>query len=153
MPSFVMATLESTLLTPDRRETLVADCVRLVESQVASRGPIRRIALGAGLAVLEAIKPRALHRAVSGLLPEFAAALDPLYQRFLAGKRADFSQFLDAHRDEAVDALIRVTDRRAGASPHAAVRTAYGRLRDMAETEVAHALPALGRLLSAHLRG
>ena len=148
-----MATLESTLLTPDRRDTLVGDCVRLIESQVASRGPIRRIALGAGLAVLEAIKPRALHRAVSGLLPEFAAALDPLYQRFLAGKHADFSQFLDANRAEAVDALIGVTDRRAGASPNAAVRSAYARLRGMAEAEVDHALPALGRVLSAHLPG
>lgn len=151
MPSFVMATLESTLLTQDRREKLVADCVRLVESQVAGRGPIRRIALGAGMAVLEAIRPHALHRAVSGLLPEFAAALDPLYRRFLASKRADFSEFLDEHRAEAVEALIRVTDRRVAANPNAAIRSAYGRLRNMAEAEVSQALPALGRVLSAHL--
>lgn len=148
-----MATLESTLLTSDRREKLVADCVRLIQAQVASRGPIRRIALGAGLAVLEAIKPRALQRAVAGLLPEFAAALDPLYQRFLAEKHADFSGFLDTHSSEAVDALIAVTDRRARASANAAVRSAYGRLRGSAEAEVRSALPALGRVLSAHLPG
>ena len=146
-----MTPLESTLLTSDRREKLVADCVRLIETQVASRGPIRRIALGAGLAVLEAIKPRALQRAVGALLPEFAAALDPLYQRFLASKRADFSQFLDEHPAEAVDALIGVTDRRARASANAAIRSAYGRLRGSAETEVRSALPALGRVLSMHL--
>lgn len=146
-----MATLESTLLSPDRRETRVADCVRLIESQIASRGPIRRIALGAGLAAVEAIKLRALHRAVSGLLPEFAAALDPSYQRFVADKRTDFSQFLNEHRAEAVDALIGVTDRRVGAGANAAIRCVYGRLRNMAETEVGHAMPALGRVLSAHL--
>ena len=146
-----MATLESTLLTPDRREKLVADCVRVIEAQIASRGPIRRLALGAGLAVLDAIKPRALPRAVGALLPEFAAALDPLYQRFLADKRAEFSQFLDAHPDEAVHALIAVTDRRVRASAHAAVRSAYARLRPRAESEVRDALPVLGRLLSAHL--
>jgi hypothetical protein len=148
-----MATLESTLLAQDRREKLVADCVRVIETQVASRGPIRRIALGAGLAVLEAIKPRALQRAVGTLLPEFAAALDPLYQRFLAGKCGDFSEFLDRHPAEAVAALIAVTDRRAGASANAAVRSAYGRLRGSAETEVRGALPALGRVLSLHLSG
>jgi hypothetical protein len=146
-----MTPLESTLLTSDRREKLIADCVRLIEGQIASRSPIRRIALGAGLAVLEAIKPRALHRAVGNLLPDFAAALDPLYQRFLADKRADFSQFLDEHPREAVDALIAVTDRRARASANAAVRTTYARLRGSAETEVRSALPALGRVLSAHL--
>lgn len=146
-----MATLESTLLAPDRREKLVADCVRLIEAQVASRGPIRRIALGASLAVLDTIKPHALQRAVRGLLPEFAAALDPLYQRFLADKRVDFSQFLDQHPAEAVDALIAVTDRRARASANSAVRSAYRRLRGSAEAEVRGALPALGRVLSDHL--
>jgi hypothetical protein len=146
-----MATLESTLLSPDRRENLIADCVRLIETQVASRGPLRRIALGAGLAVLEAVKPHALHRIVAGLLPEFAAALDPLYQRFLAGKHGDFSRFLEQHPAEAVDALIGVTDRRARASVHAAVRSVYDRLRGSAEHEVRSALPGLGRVLRAHL--
>jgi hypothetical protein len=146
-----MATLESTLLSPNRREKLVADCVRLIEAQIASRGPIRRIALGAGLAVLDAIKPHALQRAVGGLLPDFAAALDPLYQRFLTSKRVDFSEFLDAHPTEAVEALIAVTDRRARNSANAAVRATYERLRGSAETEVRSALPALGRVLSSHL--
>lgn len=148
-----MNPLESTLPTSDRREQLIADCVRLIESQVASRGPIRRIALGAGLAVLEAIKPRALHRAVANLLPDFATALDPLYQRFLASKRVDFSQFLAEHPAEAVAALIAVTDQRARASANAVIRATYERLRGGAETEVRNALPALGRMLSAHLAG
>lgn len=146
-----MATLESTLLTPDRREKLVADCVRLIQAQIASRGPIRRIALATGLAVLDAVKPHALPRAVGNLLPDFAAALDPLYQRFRASKRVDFSQFLDDHPAEAVDALIAVTDRRARASANATLRVTYERLRRSAETEVRSALPALGRVLSAHL--
>nr|WP_293244290.1 hypothetical protein [Panacagrimonas sp.] len=146
-----MTPLESTLLAPDRREKLVADCVRLIEAQVASRGPIRRIALGAGLAMLEALKPRALERAVGALLPEFAAALGPLYQRFLDSKRMDFSQFLDEHPVEAVDALIGVTDRHARASANAALRSAYRRLRGSAEDEVRSALPGLGRVLSMHM--
>lgn len=119
-----MNPLESTLPTSDRLEQLIADCVRLIESQVARRGPMRRIAPGAALAVLEVIEPGALHRAVAHRLPDFAAALDRLNQQFLASKRPDFSQFLDRHPAEAVAAPIAVTDRR-----------------------------ALGHVLSAHLAG
>lgn len=147
-----MSTLWQTLLADDdRRETLVADCVKLIEQRVASRGPIRRIALSAGLSLLNAIKPNALPRAVGNLLPDFAGALDPLYQRFRLSTGDDFSPFLARHSDEAARALLGVTDRRAESSDNARVRALYARLRGTAEDEVRAALPGLASILSGHL--
>jgi hypothetical protein len=147
-----MNPLSQTLLADDdRREKLIGDCVRLVEERVASRGPIRRIALSAGIGLLNAIKPNALHRAVGKLLPDFADALEPLYGRFGRSDHADFSPFLRAHSEEATAALLAVTDRRVGASANAGLRSMYARLRGTAEGEVRDALPGLATILSDHL--
>jgi len=141
-------TLAQTLLTEDdRREALIAHCVELIERQVANRGPIRRLALSAGIGVLNAVKPNALHRVVSALLPDFADALDPLYQQFMQSQREDFSRFVDENSATATRALIGVTDRRMQASRNAGVRAAYARLRGAAEDEVRSALPGLAQLL------
>ena len=148
-----MKTLAQTLLADDdRRNALIASCVALIEQQVATRGPIRRLALSAGIRLLNAVKPNALQRAVSALLPDFADALDPLYRQFQQSQAADFSRFIDQHSAAATSALIGVTDRRMQASGNAGVRTAYTRLRATAEDEVRAALPALARILEQRLK-
>lgn len=146
-----MPTLAERLLVEDRRETLIARCVALVEHQVDSQGTVRRLALKAGIAVLNAVKPNALHLVVSDLLHEFTHALDPLYQQFHLSSGRDFSHFLQHHPDEAVSALIAVTDQRAEKLGSAAVRKVYGKLRPTAETEVRSALPGLSQIISEHL--
>lgn len=146
-----MPTLAERLLVDDRRDSLIAHCVALVQTQVDAQGTVRRLALKAGIAVLNAIRPDALTHVVSDLLQQFTHALDPLYQRFHATSGHDFSQFLQAHPDEAVVALITVTDARAELLGSVAVRKAYGRLRPGAEHEVRAALPGLSRILAAHL--
>jgi len=148
-----MKTLAQTLLADDdRREALIANCVELIEQQVAARGPIRRLALSAGIGLLNAIKPHALQRAVSALLPDFADALDPLYRQFQQSQSADFSRFMAEHSAAATSALIGVTDRRMQASQNAGVRAAYARLRGTAESEVSAALPGLARILDRRLK-
>lgn len=146
-----MPTLAERLLLEHRRAILVERCVELVERQVDSQATVRRLALKAGVAVLNAVKPNALYLVVSDLLHEFTHALDPLYQQFHDAGGDDFSEFLQRHPDQAVHALITVTDQRAMAMGNAAVRRAYGRLRASAETEVRSALPGLSQILSDHL--
>ena len=147
-----MTTLYQALLSdPERGERLAAQCLLLIETQVASRPRVRRIALRAGMAVLNAIQPDAVIDAVRRLLPDFTTALDPLYQQFRQSEHQDFSPFLEAHPDEAVQALLVVTDRHVRDGDSGAVRAAYGRLRGIAETEVHAALPGLARVLSDHL--
>lgn len=146
-----MSTLAELLLVEHQRDALIRDCVALIEKQIDSRGPIRRLALKAGLGVLNSIRPNALHRAVARLLPDFAIALEPLYQRFRLSSDRDFSLFLQKNPDEAVTALIGVTDQRAGQHSNGSVRALYEKLRATAESEVRSALPGLSRIISAYM--
>lgn len=148
-----MPTLADRLLVTERRQTLIERCVALVEHQVDAQSTMRRLGLKAGIAVLNAIKPNALHLVVNDLLREFTNALDPLYQQFNQASGRDFSEFLQHHPDEAVSALIAVTDRRAARLGNATVRKVYSRLRPTAEHEVRSALPGLSQILAAHLAG
>lgn len=147
-----MPTLAERLLVEDRRQTLVSRCVCLVEQQVESQIVVRRLALKAGLAVLHAVQPNALHVVVDDLLSPFAQALDPLYQRFHDACGADFSQFLQQHPDAAAEALLLAADLRAQQRGNAAVRAAYARLRPAAHGQVRAAVPALARIVAEHLQ-
>ncbi|MGQ0621760.1 MAG: DUF6918 family protein [Panacagrimonas sp.] len=146
-----MSTLAELLLVEHQRDALIRDCVALVEKQIDSRGTLRRLTLKAGLSMLNSIRPNALHRATARLLPDFAVALEPLFQRFRLSSDRDFSLFLQKHPDDAVVALIGVTDQRAGQHPNGSVRTVYERFRPTAESEVRSALPGLSKIISAYI--
>jgi hypothetical protein len=147
-----MPTLVEILLADERREQVVRDCVTLIEQHIASRGLLRRTALRAGVAVLDAIRPNALDRVVRRLLPDSIAALEPLHREF-AGQSAqrEFSRFLLQHSDRVVPSLMALADQRAADSPHAAVKSTYARLRATAQDEVREALPALARLIAPYV--
>jgi hypothetical protein len=148
--------LADIVLTAANKDALVADCVKLTESRIASRGGLRGAAVKTGIAVLKKARPDILQRAVQALLPEFVTALDPLYQDFAAaparGRRSDFSQFLQQHSDGAVEALLGVTDARVERVHNSAVKSVYARLRGGAEHEVGAALPEFGTLLTNYLQ-
>ncbi len=147
-----MPALAAIVLTAQNKDPLVADCVQLVEGRVAARGGLRGIALKTGLSVLKGARPDILPRAMQALLPDFVAALDPLYQDYAAaGARRDFASFLQQHRDRTVAALLGVTDGRAAQARNAAIKSVYARLRGGAEQEVEAALPQFAQLLSSYL--
>lgn len=142
-----MSTLAEILLAEPQREALVADCVQLIETQVASRGTVRRLTLKAAMSALNTIRPNAVQRGIEKLLPDFATALEPLYQRFRQTGGRDFSRFLHDHPEETVQALIEVTDRRGREHGNAGVRSTYERMRSTAESEMRAALPGFSRVI------
>ncbi len=147
-----MPALADIVLTERKREALVADCVRLTEERIAVRGGLRGVALKTSLSLLRTARPDILPRAMQALLPEFVTALDPLYQHYLVtAQQSDFASFLQDRSDTAVDALLGVTDARAGRVHNAAIKSVYARLRGGAENEVGAALPDFARLLARYL--
>ncbi len=150
-----MPTLADIVLTVQNKDAFVADCVKLTEGRIAARGGLRGIAMKTGLSLLKTARPDILPRAMQALLPDFVVALDPLYQDFVAarpsGRQADFASFLQRRSDAAVDALLQVTDHRAGRVQNPAIKSVYARLRGGAESEVGAALPEFARLLSNYL--
>lgn len=149
-----MAALADIVLAPAKKDALMAECVGLAEDQVASRGGLRGLTVRAGLKMIKAARPDIMQRAVNRLLPEFLAALEPLYQEYassVARQGQDFAAFLGGRPQAAVAALLGVADARVALNPNAAVKSIYARLRGGAEHEVGAALPRFAELLSRYL--
>ena len=138
-----MTTLVEMISAPQRRDAIIADCVRRAEAQVASAGGIRGLSLKAGLRALKAVRPDALTRATGQLLPKFAAALEPLHREFLASGEKNFAGFLEKRRAQARDAILAVTDARADAGTHRVLIATYRRLRPALASEIEKLLPEL----------
>lgn len=139
------------LLAPPRRDAVVADCVKRLEAHVAQRPGLKGIGLRAALSAVKAIRPDVVPKVVTRLLPDYLDTLEPLHRRFRAGGERDFSRFLDAHLDEAVGAVLAVTDRRAQDVRQASLKAAYARVRGLIDPELRAFLPHLGTALSPYL--
>lgn len=139
------------LWTLEKREALVAACVRCVEAHIAQRGGLRGVGLRAAFGVVRTLKPDALPRTFRTLTPEFLAAIEPLYQEFIRAGGGDFSGFLIRNADRAIAAMLAIADVRAARSGNATLKSAYARLRSTAEAELRELLPTLavplGKLL------
>lgn len=138
-----MTTLAQILLAPERREAISGKLAAWIERYVHERGGIKGLALKAGVKALQAVRPDALPRGVDLLLPEFAQALEPLFQRFRKEGGKDFGAFVAKNLDEATDAVMAVTDRRAAHTRFKALSGAYQRLRGTLEGELRSVLPKL----------
>lgn len=146
-----MKELADILLASQHKKAVIADCVQLIESHVASRGGIKGMALKTGLSMLKKAKPGILERATGYLLPEFIAALEPLYRESQRSDKTGFDVFLQKNAKRAAEALLKVADRRVEDSDSNTVKTTYARMRGGAEGEVLAVIPGLSRLLDSYL--
>ncbi len=146
--------LAEKLTAPEIRRDVVKACVDLVESEVGSKSGISGMAIKAGYKVVKALKPGMIPGAVDTLLPEFAAAMQPLWDKSVQGSddgKVAFTKYLSDHPDEAADALLQVTDARAQRAKNATVKKTYERLRGSARDNVRAAVPGLARTLAPFL--
>lgn len=146
-----MDTLANILSAPAHKGALVTGCVQLIESRIASRGGLKGMALKTGLSVLKSRKPGILERATAKLLPDFIAALNPLYDQCMSSGHGNFPLFLQLHAQRATQALLAVADHSVAASDSNSIKATYARLRGSAETEVLAAIPGLAKLIGQHL--
>jgi hypothetical protein len=166
-----MDTLADSLLADGRREAVVADCADLIEAHVAKLKGLKGMALRTAFTMLRGGEANAVHNAVATLVPDFVHSFEPLYQAFAksgkqagkpggkpggkaAGKSSErgFSAFLQAHREEAVAAMLGVTDARFARSKNATLKTVYPKVRGTVESELDGVLPALADMLEKHLK-
>ena len=140
------------LLDPAHKAALIGDCVQLIESRVADLGGLKGMALKTGMSMLKAAKPGILERATASLLPEFVAALEPLYRECTQAGNAGFSQFLQRNAPRATQDLLAVADRRVAESDSPRIKSIYAKLRGSAETEVQAAIPGLAGIIGRYLR-
>lgn len=145
-----MPTLPEKLLAPAVRPQVVADCAKLVDDEVSDKFGLGGLAIKGAYAVVKAVKGGVIPEVIDGLLPDFAAKLDPLYQEWLGSGDDDFAFYLKARAPQVAEALLTITDARAEKSKNATMRKAYEKLRPTGKKNVEVAVPRLGALLAKH---
>jgi hypothetical protein len=145
-------TLKARLLDSDRRGAVIEDLNALVDSEVANKSGLSGGIVKTGYAALKKVKPGIVPEAIDKMLDEFVDQLEPFWTTFTTEASGDFGTFLGTRPQEASEALLAVTDRRAERSNRAAITSIYGKLRPKAQENVIEALPGLGAVVEKHAR-
>jgi hypothetical protein len=131
------------------RASIIEEVCRLVDDEVGKQRGISGVAVKAGYKLVQGVKPGFVRKVVGALLPDFAAALEPIREQAVAQGQPVGSYF-SAHTPEAAAALLAVTDGRAQGSEHGSVKAAYGKLRGSARKNVESAIPGLGKIIEKY---
>jgi len=86
---------------------------------------------------------------VTDLLPDFARALDPIFQDAVSEKKAIGSYF-SANSGRVAEALLTITDAKAERAKSGVVKGTYEKLRGSAKKNVEAAVPRLGEMVQKY---
>jgi hypothetical protein len=143
-----MATLPE-LLTTEKKPLVVEDCCSLIDAEVKDKGGISGLAIKAGYSAVKGIKPGFVRTVVSDLLPEFAQALDPVWQDAKKDGKP-VAPFFASNSSRVADALLAITDAKAARSKSGVVKGTYDKLRNSAKKNVEAAVPRLGEMVQKY---
>jgi hypothetical protein len=146
-----MASLIDALTNESKKGEVITDCLDVLEAEVNDKSGLSGLAIKAGYKAVKGVKPGFIEGAVRDLVPEFARALDPMFQKALEGGDPVGSYFVK-NGGAAADALLAITDRKAERSKNALVKSTYSKLRGTAKRNVEAAMPRLGKLIEKHTR-
>lgn len=141
-----MTSLVDILGDSSKRDAVVDACVGVIDAEVADKGGLSGMAIKTGYKVVQNIKPGFVKAVVRDLLPEFAKALDPLFQEG-AAKGVSTKAHFEGNASRFADALLAITDAKAARSTNGAIKGTYDKLRGMAKKNVEAAAPRLGALI------
>ena len=143
-------TLQEILLAPDTKPDVVADCLTLIEQEVAGKSGVSGTAVKLAYKTAKTFAKGYLRDTVDNLLPDFVAALEPYWADFIASGASGFGDYLVKRGDEVSGALLSVTDARAKMSERPVIIKAYGTVRGGAAKHITAALPAVGALVEKY---
>jgi hypothetical protein len=146
---YLMASLLEALTDEAKKPDVVKDCCALIDAEVKEKGGISGLAIKAGYGAVKGIKPGFVEHTVEDLLPEFAKALDPIYDDAKSQNKG-VSDFFSSNSSRVADALLSITDAKAARAKSAVAKSAYDKLRSSAKKNVEQAVPRLGRLIEKY---
>lgn len=144
-----MASLAEQLSSNEKRQAVIDDAVKVLDQEVAEKSGITGIAIKGAYKVVQGIKPGFVRQVVDGLLDDFLAALDPVYQEAASNKRPA-GAYLIEQKSRVADALLAVTDARAKKTDSNIIKGTYDKLRSLAKKQVEAAAPRLAALIEKH---
>lgn len=146
-----MLSLTDLIAEPNKRAEIIDDCVKLVDQEVGDKGGLSGLAIKTVFGAVKGVKPGFIKEAVGILLPEFAKAIDPLFQEAQSSGKG-VSAFMVANPARVSAALLSITDAKVKSADNAVLKSGYDKLRGMAPKQVEAALPRLGALLEKHAK-
>jgi hypothetical protein len=144
-----MPTLSEVLTAESNKGRVIDDCCALIDAEVKDKGGISGAVIKAAYRAVQGVKPGFVRAVVSDLLPDFALALDPVYQEAKA-KGKPVADFFAADSPRVAEALLAITDQKAQRSKNGIVKGTYEKLRGTAKKNVEAAVPRLGKMVEAH---
>jgi hypothetical protein len=144
-----MPALKEILTAAAKRKEVIADCAKLIDEEVASKGGFSGLAVKAAFAMVKGLKPGMIPHAIDDLLDEFADKIDPFYQAAREAKQP-VDAYIAGHAADIAEALLSITDGRAARTKHGTVKKAYEKLRPTGKKHTTEAMPRVGRLILKH---
>jgi hypothetical protein len=140
------------LLARTDRKTVVDDCARLVDAEVADKSGLGGMAIKGAYATVKAVKPGFIPDVIDAMLDEWLAKLEPHYQAWKERGSGAFGDFIGQRSDDVAEDLLAVTDGRARVTRHKTVQKLYDKLRPSAKRHVSSAVPRMGAVLARHIK-
>jgi hypothetical protein len=137
--------LSQGLNEPNKRASVVADCVKLIDEQVARKSGISGLGMKAAYGTVKGVKPGYIEGAVERLLPEVFTALEPMWSEGV--QTGDPVGYLSQNSSRSAEALLSVTDARIEKTDNGVVRGAYKKLRKSVKGDVEEAIPNLAQII------
>jgi hypothetical protein len=144
-----MSNLTEALTAESKKSAVVDDCVALIDAEVSDKGGLTGLAIKAGYKAVQGIKPGFVRQVVVDLLPEFARALEPIYQEAKASGHGVRDHFT-SNGPRVADALLSITDDKAKRAKSGMVKGTYDKLRSTAKKNVEAAVPRLASMIEKH---
>jgi hypothetical protein len=144
-----MPSLTEALTADSKKNSVIDDCLALIDAEVADKGGLTGLAIKAGYRTVQGIKPGFVRQVVTDLLPEFARTLDSLYQEAKVQGRGIREHF-SANAVRVAEALLSITDEKANRSKSGMVKGTYDKLRGTAKKSVEAAVPRVAALIEKH---
>jgi hypothetical protein len=144
-----MPSLPEVLTSDAHKAAVIEDCCALIDAEVKDKSGFSGLAIKAGYGAVKGVKPGFIKHAVTDLLPDFAKALDPVYQDAKTENKP-VTDFFVANASRVAEALLAITDEKAKRSKHAIVKGTYDKLRGSAKKNVEAAVPRLGKMVEKH---
>lgn len=144
-----MKSLSNAITDATTFDAAAADCVALLEDEVSKKTGFSGMAIKAGFKTVKGLKPGFVEAAVRWLLPDFAAAVDPIVAEVPEGQA---EAHLNQNAGRIADVLLAITDAKAERSQNRVAKSAYGKLRGSAREHVQAVVPRLAELIVRYAR-
>ena len=144
-----MPNLTEALTGATTKSAVIEDCLSLIDAEVADKGGLTGLAIKAGYRTVQGIKPGFVRQVVTDLLPDFARALEPIYEEAKASGHGVRDHF-GSNTTRVADALLTITDDKAKRSKSGMVKGTYEKLRASAKKNVEAAVPRLAAMIEKH---